>query len=251
MGASQRFCLDERASERLPRGGTVSAMRETRHRFREDLKELERQTLEGIDLVVGQLDRALKSLRDHDVELAVQVVAAEHRIDRRSLEIHQSVVLLLARQTPVAGDLRILAALLHVIRYVERMGAQCANIAKLVPLSGTQLTTDNEIREAIEQMAQLARGQVAPAKESIQSPEVTLAQDLVGKDAGIARLSRELFYRSVEIGDDIDVREWAMLMVLVARCLERIAENAVAIAEQTVFVVSGLFREFAGPSRFT
>ncbi len=169
----------------------------------------------------------------------------------RQPEIHQSVVLLLARQTPVAGDLRILAALLHVIRYVERMGAQCSNIAKLVPLSGTQPTTDNEIREAIAQMAQLARGQVVQAKEAFKSRDVTLAQDLVGQDAGIARLSRELFYRSVAIGDDIDVREWAMLMVLVARCLERIGENAVAIAEQTVFVVSGLFREFAGPPQFT
>ena len=134
-----------------------------------------------------------------------------------SLEIHQSVVLLLARQTPVAGDLRILAALLHVIRYVERIGAQCANIAKLVPLSGTEPTTDKQILEAIERMAQLARHQVPQAKESFKSRDVTLAEDLVGKDAGIARLNRELFNRAVEIGDDIDVREWAMLMILVAR----------------------------------
>ncbi len=226
-------------------------MRETRHQFREDLKELERQTLEGIDLVVGQLDRALTSLRDHDVVLAEQVVAADDRNDRRCLGIHERVVLLLARQTPVAGDLRILAALLHIIRYVERMGAQCANIATLVPLSGTQPPRDKEIREAIERMAQLARGQAVQSREAFQARDVALAEDLVGQDAGIARLSRELFYRSVAIGDDIDVREWAMLMVLVARCLERIGENAVAIAEQTVFVVSGLFREFAGPPQFT
>jgi phosphate transport system protein len=224
---------------------------ETRHQFREDLKERERQTLEQIDLVVGQLDRALASLANHDLELARLVVAADERIDGRCLEIHQGVLLLLARQTPVAGDLRILAALLHVIRYVERIGAQCANIAKLVPLSGNQPPTDKPILEAIERMAQLARGQVTQAKEAFHSRDVRLAEDLVGKDAGIGRLSRELFYRSVEIGDDIDVREWAMFMVLVARCLERVGENAVAIAEQTVFVVSGLFREFAGPSQFT
>ncbi|MGP0034038.1 MAG: hypothetical protein ACLP4R_05605 [Solirubrobacteraceae bacterium] len=60
------------------------------------------------------------------------------------------------------------------------------------------------------------------------------------------RLNREIFNRAVEVGDDLKVREWAMVMVLVARCLERIAGNTVDIAEQTVFVVTGLFREFAG-----
>jgi hypothetical protein len=80
-------------------------MYETRHQFREDLKELERQTLEEIDVVVAQLDRALASLSNHDIELAGLVVAAEVRIDARCLEIHQGVLLLLARQTPVAGDL--------------------------------------------------------------------------------------------------------------------------------------------------
>ncbi len=160
------------------RGSTVSAVYETRHQFREDLKERQRQTLEGIDLVVGQLDRALASLDNHDLELAELVVAAEDRIDARCLEIHQGVLLLLARQAPVAGDLRILAALLHVIRYVERIGAQCANIAKLVPLSGNQPPTDKQILEAIERMGQLARGQLTQAKEAFQSRDAALAEDL-------------------------------------------------------------------------
>jgi phosphate transport system protein len=226
-------------------------MYETRHQFRKDLKELERQTFEEIDVVVAQLDRALASLSNHDIELAELVVAAEVRIDARCLEIHQGVLLLLARQTPVAGDLRILAALLHIIRSVERIGAQCANIAKLVPLSGNEPTTDKQILEAIERMGQLARRQVTQAKDTLKTRDVALAQDLVSKGAGIARLNRELFNRAVEIGDAIEVREWAMFMILVARALERIADNAVALAEQTVFLVTGLFREFSDPSQLT
>lgn len=226
-------------------------MYETRHQFREDLKELERQTLGAIDLVIGQLDGALKSVSNQDIELAELVIAAEGQSDGRYLEVHQGLVLLLACQAPVAGDLRIVAALLHIIRCIERMGAQCANIAKLVPLSGDRAPKDKQLLEAIERMGQLVRHQTVQAQEAFKTRDVALAQDLVAKDAGIARLNREIFNRAVEISDEIDVREWAMLMILVARALERIADNAVAIVEQTVFVVTGLFREFTDQPQLT
>jgi phosphate transport system protein len=223
-------------------------MQETRHAFREALKDLERQTLGGMDLVLQQLDRALEALSYQDVELAGMVVADDDRIDGRYLEVHQGILSLLARQAPVAGDLRIVAALLHVIRCIERMGDQCVNIAKLVPLSGHEAPKDKDLLDAIERMGQLAHSQVSQAKDAFASRNVDLAQDLVHQDEEINRLNRETFKRAVEIGDDVELREWAMFMILVARCLERIGDNTVDIAEQTVFVVTGLFREFADAS---
>jgi phosphate transport system protein len=223
-------------------------MQETRHQFRETLKELESQALGGLDLVIQQLDRALESLSYQDVELAGMVVADDDRIDGRYLEVHQGVLSLLARQAPVAGDLRVVAALLHIIRCVERMGDQCVNVAKLVPLSGYEPPKDKEILDAIERMGQLARSQVTQAKESFASRNLELAQDLVRQDSEINALNRDIFKRAVEVGDDPDVREWAMFMILVARCLERIGDNTVDIAEQVVFVVTGLFRELADAS---
>jgi phosphate transport system protein len=223
-------------------------MKETRHQFREDLKELERQVLGGLDLVVSQLDRAQESVSYQDVELAAMVVADDDRIDGRYLEVHQGILSLLARQSPVAGDLRIVAALLHVIRCIERMGDQCVNIAKLVPLSGYEAPKDKQILDSIERMGQLARSQVTQAKEALGGRNVELAQDLVRQDVEINRLNREIFKRAVEIGDDIDMREWGMFMILVARCLERIGDNTVDIAEQVVFVVTGLFREMDNDS---
>jgi len=220
-------------------------MQETRHQFRESLKQLERQAMGGIDLVVAQLDRAMESVSYQDVELAGMVVADDDRIDGRYLEVHQGILSLLARQAPVAGDLRIVAALLHIIRCVERMGDQCVNIAKLVPLSGYEAPKDKDILDTIERMGQLARSQISQAKDALATRNVALAQDLVRQDAEINRLNREIFRRAVEVGDDTDVREWAMFMILVARCLERLGDNTVDIAEQTVFVVTGLFREFA------
>src|SRR6201986_4004889 len=223
-------------------------MQETRHQFREDLRELERQVLGGLDLVITQLDRALESVSYQDVELAAMVVADDDRIDGRYLEVHQGILSLLARQAPVAGDLRVVAALLHVIRCIERMGDQCVNIAKLVPLSGYEQPKDKDILDSIERMGQLARSQVGQAKQAFAGRNVELAQDLVRQDTEINRLNREIFRRAVEIGDNLDLREWAMFMILVARCLERVGDNTVDIAEQTVFVVTGLFREFADAS---
>ena len=222
-------------------------MLETRHQFHESLKELEDKTLGGLDMAIQQLDGALQSVSCQDVELARMVVADDDRINGRYREIHQGALSLLARQAPVASELRLVAALLHIIRCVERMGDQCVNVAKLVPLSGDEATKDPVILATIERMGQLARTQVSQAKEAFAARDVALARDLVRRDGEINRLNRKVLNRAVEVGDDLEGREWAMFMILVARCLERITANAVDIAEQTVFVVIGLFREFESP----
>jgi phosphate transport system protein len=224
-------------------------MKETRHQFHESLMELEQQTLGGLDMVLRQLDRALESVTNRDVKLAGMVIADDDRIDASYLEVHQGALWLLACQAPVAGDLRVVAALLHIIRCVERMGDQCANIAKLVQLSGDDAPKDNGILDTIKRMGELAHLQASQAKDAFATRNGALAEELVGLDGEIERLNRDIFNRAVDVGNDLEVREWAMLMILVARCLERIAGNTIDIAEQTVFVVTGLFREFAGQSQ--
>jgi phosphate transport system protein len=237
------------SARQLDRGhkGRVRNVYESRHQFHEDLNEIERCTREGIAFVVGQLDQALESLRNHDVTLAERVVAQDKALDKRYLDVHQGALTLLARQTPVAGDLRVVAALLHIIRCVERMGDQCANIAKLVPLAGDRPPTDTRTFTLIEQMGRLARHQVTRAAQAFTTRDLERAQDLSTQDAGIGKLNRDLFNRAVEIGEDLEVREWAMFMILVARALERIADNAVAIAEQTVFIMTGSLRKDVEP----
>src|SRR4051812_37556861 len=101
------------------------------------MAELEEAALGGLDIVVEQLDRTLEALEHVDVELAELVIGDDDRVDGRYLEVHQGVLSLLALQAPVAGDLRLVAALLHVIRNVERMGDQCVNIAKVIRCRGT------------------------------------------------------------------------------------------------------------------
>jgi phosphate transport system protein len=220
----------------------------TREAFQERMVELEAAALGGLDLVVEQLDRVLEALEHVDVELAALVIADDDRIDGRYLEVHQGILSLLALQAPVAGDLRLVAALLHVIRHVERMGDQCVTIAKLIPLSGNEPPVRDEILAKLLEMGRCARAEILQAKRCFAERDVAMAEDLVRADSEVNRINRELFRFAVEVGDDLDTREWAMHMTFVARALERLGDNSVDIGEQAAFVVTGLFREFSDSS---
>jgi phosphate transport system protein len=223
-------------------------MPETRLHFQEELQSLEEMALGGLDMVVTALDRTVEALDHRDVELASLVIDDDDRIDGRYLEVHQAILSLVALQAPVATDLRLVSALLHVIHHIERMGDQCVNIAKLIPLSGHDPPVDDRIVSRIDRMGQLVRSQVSQCKQAFARRDAALAEDLVRQDDEVDRLNRECFAIALEIGDDADRREWASYMMLVARSLERIGDNAVDIGEQAAFVVTGLFREFSDAS---
>jgi phosphate transport system protein len=223
-------------------------MPQGRLHFRDELRELERQALGGLDLVTEALERTLEALERQDLELAGMVVADDDRIDGRYMEVHQGVLSLIARQSPVATDLRLIAALLDVIKHVERMGDQCVNIAKLIPLAGSPPPDDAGMLQRILEMGRQAGLLVEQAREAFARRDVGLAEDLVLKDDEIDRLNRESFPLALRFADDPAGLEWAMRMVQVARWLERIGDHAVDIGEQTAFVATGLFREFTDAS---
>ena len=150
---------------------------QTRSHFQEHLQELEEQALGGLDMVGNTLTRAMEALEHQDVELASMVIADDDRIDGRYLEVHQGILSLLATEAPVATDLRIVAALLHVIKHIERMGDQCVNVAKLIPLSGHDPPVDEQIIASIERMGTLVRSQVAQAKQAFALRDTDLAED--------------------------------------------------------------------------
>ena len=140
--------------------------------FQDELAKLETQALGGLDMVSQALDRALEAVAHRDIELASMVIADDDRIDGRYLEVHQGILSLLALQAPVAGDLRLVAALLHVIKHVERMGDQCVNIAKLVPLAGHEPPDDDELLGNIARMGELARSLVVQCKQAFERRDV-------------------------------------------------------------------------------
>jgi phosphate transport system protein len=220
----------------------------TRVQYREDLASLEQRGLDGLDMVVTALDRTLESTKHADIELAELVIADDDRIDGRYLEVHQELITMLATQSPVATDLRLISALLHVIHSIERMGDQCVNIAKLIPITGNEPPADEEMQKRILTMGKQCRTLINQAKRAFADRDIEMARDLVRQDDVVDNLNRECFRIAIRIGDDPDRREWAMTMLLAARSLERIGDNAVDIGEQVAYVVTGLFREFEDAS---
>ena len=216
--------------------------------YKEELEWLEARALGGLDLVAAALDRTVEAVQRQDIELAEMVVADDDVIDGRYLEIHQSILTLLATQAPVATDLRLIAALLHVMKNIERMGDQCVNVAKLIPIAGREAPADERVVNNVVTMGNAIRAEIRQAKRAFAQRDVALARDLVRQDDVVDDLNRECFQLALEIGDDADRREWAMTMLLVARALERIGDNAVDIGEQVAFVVTGQFREFSDAS---
>jgi phosphate transport system protein len=215
---------------------------EIRSKFHEDLTRLEQLAIEGIDLVVDQVDRTIETLRHHDVELAQLVVMADQRIDARYLDLHSGVISLLALQAPVARDLRLVTSLLYIARHLERMGDQCVNVAKLVPLSGWEPPSDQRLVEDIVALGEGARSLVRMARESFASRNVQLAASLRELDEDVDARNKSIFREAIELGGDADRREWSMTMVMAARAFERIADNAVDIGEHVIFLETGRYR---------
>ena len=104
----------------------------------------------------------------------------------------------------MASDLRVVAALLHVIKHAERMGDQCVNIAKILPISGTEPPVDDDIMAKVVRMGALARSEVSQAKQAFLLRDIHLAEDLVRQDEEINQLNKAIFRRAVEIGGDAD-----------------------------------------------
>jgi phosphate transport system protein len=226
----------------------MGSMVETRVHYQEELEQLEASALGGLDLVSESLLRTLEAVEQQDVELAQLVIADDDRIDGRYLEVHQALITLLATQSPVATDLRLISSLLHVLKNVERMGDQCVNVCKLIPLTGNEPPADPEMVKLILTMGKQTRTLISQSKRAFEERNVEMARDLVRQDDVVDNLNRDCFRLALAIGDDVDSREWAMTMLLAARAIERIGDNAVDIGEQVAFVVTGLFREFEDAS---
>jgi len=216
--------------------------------LRDEIRELEKHALGGMDIVAGQIDRTMRVILDRDFALADMVIADDDRIDGRFLEVHSEILSLIARQAPVATDLRLLAALLDVIRRIERMGDQCVNICKVLLLAPEAPEDDLQLTQRVLEMGRKARALALDSAKAFGTRDVASAEQLCKVDDEIDSLNREVFQIAVALAGDADAREWAMWMTQVSRAIERIGDNAVDIGEETAFVASGVYREFEDAS---
>jgi phosphate transport system protein len=216
--------------------------------FTEELSQLEAGLQEEGDLVLRALRSALNALARGDSELADEVIAFDDEVDRRYVEIETGVQSLLARQTPVAIDLRLVLAVLRVNLHLERMADYCVTVAKLTKLMGYLNVDDERISRSIEDMGQRAEQMIRVAMDAFAARDAEKAQTLVELDELIDRANRNASDDLLSLGTSAEEREYALRMLVVSRCVERIGDHAVDIGEQVAYLVTGEFREFSDAS---
>jgi phosphate transport system protein len=215
--------------------------------FQEELAGLERALQAEGELVLRSLRGAVEAVSTQDVELAGEVIAFDDEVDQAYMTIQSGVEQLLARQTPVATDLRLVLAALHSNLHLERMGDLCVTIAKLTKLT-QGLPPDEDLLEGFREMGERAEQMIHVALESLRGRDRERAESLLELDELIDRANRRVVKHLLAIGDTEEQREWGLRMIIVSRCLERIGDHAVDIGEQTAFLVTGEFREFTDAS---
>jgi phosphate transport system protein len=215
--------------------------------LQEELDTLQAMLMEEGDLVLRALRGANNALVERDPELADELIAFDDEVDERYLTIQRGIESLLARQTPVAGDLRHVLAILHNNLHLERMADYCVTIAKLTKLV-YEIAPDGRLLEAFGEMAERGEEMIRVALQSFAERDVDRAESLVELDELIDRANRRVVQHVLALGGNPALREWGLRMIIVSRCLERIGDHAVDVGEQTAYLVTGEFREFTDAS---
>ena len=215
--------------------------------FQEELDQLEAALQEESELALRSLRGAMTALRSQDAELADEVIAFDDEVDVRYLALEQGIESLLARQTPVAVDLRLVLAMLHINLHLERMADLCVTIAKLMKLA-QNLETDAQVLESFDEMGLRAEEMVNVAMSSFADRDLKEAESLVDLDELIDRANRRLVRHVLKLGGDEATREWGLRMIVISRCLERFGDHAVDIGEQVAYLITGELREFSDAS---
>jgi phosphate transport system protein len=219
----------------------------TRESFHESLERIELDLLSQGELASAAVQRAVEALVNMNEQQALGVIDADDEIDDLYLRIDQEVLEVLALQSPVAADLRLISAILHSCHHLERIGDQAVNIAKMY-LMTKDLPGSAAMRQQIEEMGTLVVAMIRAAMESFARRDLELCLRLPTMDDPVDRLNRATHLEALKLADDPRELDWGMHMNMAARALERVGDNAVDIAEQVGFLLTGEFREFTDAS---
>ena len=212
-----------------------------RDAFHEDLDRISDQLVEMTRLVASAMNRSTTALLDADLELAEGVISADVEIDTLRSDLDELAVGLLARQQPVATDLRIVVTALHMATSLERMGDLAEHVAKVARLRYPESAVPPELRGIIFEMGEIADRLVLQAGAIISSKDIEAARNLSGEDDEMDTLHRRIFtiLASPEWTHPADV---TVDITLLSRYYERFADHSVAVARQVVYLVTGQWK---------
>jgi phosphate transport system protein len=219
----------------------------TREGFHQQLEKIELELLELGELAGTAVQHSVEAVVHRDEEKAKAVIVEDDPIDDLYMKIDGGVLELLALQSPVASDLRMISAILHSCLHLERIGDQAVNIAKIY-LVTQGLPGSASMVQQVEEMGTLVVRMLRTVMEAFARRDLELCLQLQRMDDPVDRLNRATHLEALKLADDPRALDWGMHMNRVARNLERVGDNAVDIAEQVAFLVTGQFREFTDAS---
>ncbi len=218
-----------------------------RMHFHEELEQLELSVLGMGELSERAVAWSIDGLVEHDDVKAEAVIASDDEIDEEYMAIENRALQLMALQTPVAVDLRLLSVILHTNLHLERIGDQAVNVAKIY-LSVRDLPTSAMIVSHIQEMSDVVRPMIRTAMEAFGRRDLNLCLRLPEMDDPVDRLNLGMYKEVAALADDPPLLNWGLRMLLVARQLERVGDHSVDIGEQVGFLLTGEFREFTDAS---
>jgi phosphate transport system protein len=218
-----------------------------RTHFHEELEALELDVVAMGELAERALGRAVGVLADWDPAEADAIIAGDDEIDDRYLSVERRWLELLALQTPVATDLRLLTAVLHINLHLERIGDMAINIVKIARETAP-LPANQTILAHLREMTDIVRPMIRTSLDAFVRRDLALAISLPQLDDPVDRLNRNMYREVAACARNESMLEWAVRMMIVSRQLERAGDHAVDIAEQVAFLLTGQFQEFTDAS---
>jgi phosphate transport system protein len=222
-------------------------MQVARTKFHEELDALETEIVTLSDLAERAVADAFDALLRRDPDLADRVIASDDEADARYLDIERRILLLLARQTPVATDLRLLSAILHINLHLERVADMAVNIAKIAKVT-MDWPSNETVLLHLQEMADVAGTMLRTAMAAFVRRDLKLCRALPKMDDPVDRLNRGMYREVAALASDPRMLEWGIHMNVVSRQIERVADHAVDIGEQVAFLLTGEFKEFTDAS---
>jgi len=209
-----------------------------RDTYHEQLDSVGHTLVEMAGLVGQALQRATRALLESDLAVAEAVISADDAVDSLHRELDVRTLDLMARQQPVAGDLRTLVTSLRMSADLERMGDLARHIAKIARMRYPDCAIPQELRETIGQMGEIGVELADKVGKIIEGKDIAAAQSLEAEDDAVDRLHRAVFAELLRHGSPYSA-ETAIDVTLISRYYERYADHAVSVANRLVFLVTG------------
>jgi phosphate transport system protein len=213
-----------------------------RDSYREQLDDILADLVQMAQMVSSAVRSSTTALLEADIHLAEQVIGEDQRLDAKQAHVESRAFSLLARQSPVAGELRTIVATLRMVTELERMGDLAAHVAKIARLRYPETAVPDALRSNFVRMGDVAEKMVVSAGQTLNDRNIENAQELRARDEEMDELRRTQF--RVMLSEDWEYGvEAAVDVALLGRYYERIADHAASMGRRIIYVVTGQFPE--------